>query len=42
MFCVRLPATPALGGTGFLLQGASLETGACWRMTDALAVTVDG
>jgi hypothetical protein len=39
-FCLPVPALPALVGTEFCLQGASLEPSNCFRLTDGLAATV--
>jgi len=39
-FCLALPSNPALAGTLFTLQGASLALGACWLATDAVEAVV--
>jgi hypothetical protein len=36
LFCLPIPANPALVGQPVVLQGASLEVGVCFRMTDAI------
>jgi hypothetical protein len=40
VFQIPLPAVPALAGAQFCLQGAALETGVCFRVTDGLLVTI--
>jgi hypothetical protein len=40
VFCVPLPAQPALAGQRFTAQGAALEIGVCLRATDALLMVV--
>jgi hypothetical protein len=37
VFCLPIPPNPALAGQLFTLQGAALEVGVCFRLTDALA-----
>jgi hypothetical protein len=37
-FCIPVPPVPGLIGAGFVLQGAALEVGVCFRPTDALLV----
>ena len=39
-FCLALPPNPALAGTLFTIQGASLIVGGCWRATDAVEAVV--
>jgi len=36
LFCLSIPANPALVGQPVVLQGASLQVGVCFRMTDAI------
>jgi len=40
LYCDNLPPDPALIGHTFCLQGAARESSACWRLTDALSVTL--
>jgi len=40
LFCLPVPPAPALAGLPISLQGASLETGVCFRATDAVVATV--
>jgi len=42
VFCVPIPSSPGLVGTSFCVQGAALEVGVCFRLTDALTLTVRG
>lgn len=39
-YCITLAPSTALIGASFVLQGAALETGGCWRLTDGLVVTL--
>jgi len=39
VLCLNVPASPALLGMSFSVQGAALEVGVCFRLTDALIVT---
>jgi hypothetical protein len=40
LFCLPVPAVPALAGIPITLQGASLETGVCFRAADAIVAIV--
>jgi len=39
-FCVDIPDAPGVAGVSVCLQGAAVEAGGCYRLTDAVVVTV--
>jgi hypothetical protein len=40
LWCLRLPDEPALVGQSFNAQGVAREPGGCYRLTDAVVVTI--